>query len=1328
MNPNRPFRIGASTILCSIAFLSGCGRASQNASLADVCDTPVSSGSRPGASTLAPPPPLSIFCNSARPSNIAQATQSIELGVKFKADVNGFISGVKFYKDALNTGTHTGTLWGSTGTLLATTTFISETASGWQSSNFTSPVAISANTIYVISYHTDTGHYAGDLGYFATFGADNGPLHAPSNPIGGGNGVFKTGPTGFPSSVYQASNYWVDVLYTAASGTPAPFIYSPNPAVYTKGAAIVGNAPSPAAGSATSYSVAPLLPPGLSLTAATGVISGTPSALLAATNYTVTATNSAGNTTATVNIAVNDGAPSGLIYSSNPATYIKGTAIANNNPSSSGGAITSYAVSPALPAGLQLNSTSGLISGTPTAVISTTNYSVTGTNSGGSTSAVLAITINDSAPSGLVYSLNPAVYTKGTAIANNTPSNSGGAVVSYSVSPALPSGLNLSATTGVISGTPGAAAAAASYSVTATNSSGSTSAVVNIGVNDTAPSGLTYSVNPATYTKGTAIANNTPISAGAITSYAVSPALPAGLSLNSTTGVISGTATAITANANYTVTGTNGGGSAIAVLSITVNDVAPAGLVYSTNPAAYTKGTAIANNTPSNSGGAVVSYSVSPALPSGLNLSATTGVVSGTPAAAAAAASYNVTATNSGGSTSAAVNITVNDVVPSGPLTIFGSSQPLSFAASVQSLELGVKFKADVNGFIIGGRFFKDVNNTGAHSASLWSSTGTLLATTAYSGETPSGWQSANFAAPVAITANTIYVISYHTDAGHQAGDLNYFTTSGKDTGVLHAPSSPAVGGNGVFIAGATAFPTQTYLDSNYWVDVTFSTTNPGPPPPPPPPPPGATVAFPGASGGGAQSLGGRGGTVILVTNTADSGAGSLRACVDAVGPRTCVFRTGGTITLINSLAVYNPFITIAGQTAPGGGIQLAGPNSAGNPSLQVSTHDVVVQYLRVRRGHNAGEICNANPWSCGASVEVLDMPSVDPYNIVFDHLSSEWSNYDSMIVLGSNSATSQPRAITVSQSILGEALAGAGQTVGANFGGYSGQGPTTPDAMVELDLHHNLFAGFSHRMPLLTVKSARLVNNIVYGWTYYGMRSKGFRDFIGNYFKVRSGQTAASHEIHAWTENAGNDTSFAPSFYLSGNAGPSDPGGTANWTMTALAINESAGEASSPLATTYQRSSPIPTPTGYVPMIADPVATISSASGPMLNTARAAPYDGVGASRKLDCASKWVDAQDVVDSRIVKAVANGTTLYGSYDYSSLSASPQSQADLGGWPALSAGIPCADVDGNGLPDVWESYWAGQLKVVGTVLDPKAFSFGDGYTNLEHYLSGLNPSP
>ena len=115
----------------------------------------------------------------------------VQLGVKFRSDVSGTIRGIRFYKAATNTGTHVGNLWSSTGSLLATGTFSNETTSGWQQVNFTTPVSITANTVYVASYHTNTGHYSINTNYFASSGVDNAPLHALANGVSGGNGVYQ---------------------------------------------------------------------------------------------------------------------------------------------------------------------------------------------------------------------------------------------------------------------------------------------------------------------------------------------------------------------------------------------------------------------------------------------------------------------------------------------------------------------------------------------------------------------------------------------------------------------------------------------------------------------------------------------------------------------------------------------------------------------------------------------------------------------------------------------------------------------------------------------------------------------------------------------------------------------------------------------------------------------------------------------------------------------------------------------------------------------------------------------------------------------------------
>jgi len=139
----------------------------------------------------------------------------LELGVKFKSDVAGTITGIRFYKASTNTGTHVGNLWSSNGTRLATATFTGETASGWQQVNFATPVAISANTVYVASYHTNVGHYGFDEYYFATAGVDNPPLHALADGVSGGNGVYRYGSNStFPNQSWHASHAWVDVVFS----------------------------------------------------------------------------------------------------------------------------------------------------------------------------------------------------------------------------------------------------------------------------------------------------------------------------------------------------------------------------------------------------------------------------------------------------------------------------------------------------------------------------------------------------------------------------------------------------------------------------------------------------------------------------------------------------------------------------------------------------------------------------------------------------------------------------------------------------------------------------------------------------------------------------------------------------------------------------------------------------------------------------------------------------------------------------------------------------------------------------------------------------------
>ncbi len=169
------------------------------------------------------PPPTgsggSIWSASAAPSVADGGPDSpVELGVRFRSDVAGKITGVRFYKSTANTGTHVANLWSSTGTNLATATFTGETASGWQQVLFATPVSITAGTAYVASYHTNVGHYAADQDSFASSGVDAPPLHAPADAGSAPNGVFAYGSTSaFPSNGWNSTNYWVDVVFAPAA-------------------------------------------------------------------------------------------------------------------------------------------------------------------------------------------------------------------------------------------------------------------------------------------------------------------------------------------------------------------------------------------------------------------------------------------------------------------------------------------------------------------------------------------------------------------------------------------------------------------------------------------------------------------------------------------------------------------------------------------------------------------------------------------------------------------------------------------------------------------------------------------------------------------------------------------------------------------------------------------------------------------------------------------------------------------------------------------------------------------------------------------------------
>jgi Domain of unknown function (DUF4082)/Secretion system C-terminal sorting domain/Bacterial Ig domain len=167
------------------------------------------------------PGEISIWDNSVtggEPVNVDNS--AVELGMKFRSSAAGYVTGVRFYKRANNTGTHTGRLWSSTGALLADVTFTNETASGWQQAKFSNPVNIQANTTYIVSYHAPNGQYAFTENGFQLAGITNGSLTALQSGVDGLNGVYKYGAGGvFPNESFNNANYWVDVLFVPTNSS-----------------------------------------------------------------------------------------------------------------------------------------------------------------------------------------------------------------------------------------------------------------------------------------------------------------------------------------------------------------------------------------------------------------------------------------------------------------------------------------------------------------------------------------------------------------------------------------------------------------------------------------------------------------------------------------------------------------------------------------------------------------------------------------------------------------------------------------------------------------------------------------------------------------------------------------------------------------------------------------------------------------------------------------------------------------------------------------------------------------------------------------------------
>lgn len=464
-------------------------------------------------------------------------------------------------------------------------------------------------------------------------------------------------------------------------------------------------------------------------------------------------------------------------------------------------------------------------------------------------------------------------------------------------------------------------------------------------------------------------------------------------------------------------------------------------------------------------------------------------------------------------------------------------------------------------------------------------------------------------------------------------------------------------------------------------------------PPHPPRLPEAVIPAFPGAWGGGMFTTGGRGGKVFAVTNLNDSGPGSLRAALETEGPRMVIFRVAGTIKINGDLNINHPDITIAGQSAPGDGICIAG-------TLNINTHNVIIRHLRVRRGVPAGGQGDDN---IGGNPH---------HHIIIDHCSTSWGMDENISLYrhmrpsldGKTQIKDPAEHITIQWTISSEALDARGHAFGGTWGGN----PST--------FHHNLFASNTARNPSIGMSGAfDFRYNVVFNWRHRsidGGDETSTVNLINNYFKpgpatnpdmravfARIEQRSMYSPGSAWAEGGWypKAANRPGKWYVAGNIMHDNPAVTnANWLGMRGKESRAASIPNDLAAENIARV--------HTPFEGWPVAPHQTAE---------TVFEAV-----LAKAGATLPRRDAVDLRVTEMVRSGKPMTQTGIIKDIT-------EVGGYPDLkynAAQVP-VDSDGDGMPDQWEIKYN---------LDPKnpkdgaMDTDGDGYTNVEEYLNGTNP--
>jgi len=434
--------------------------------------------------------------------------------------------------------------------------------------------------------------------------------------------------------------------------------------------------------------------------------------------------------------------------------------------------------------------------------------------------------------------------------------------------------------------------------------------------------------------------------------------------------------------------------------------------------------------------------------------------------------------------------------------------------------------------------------------------------------------------------------------------------------------------------------------------------------------------AFPGAEGAGAFTLGGRGGKVFEVTSLSDGGPGSLRKAIEAEGPRIVIFRVSGIITLERALTISNPYITIAGQTAPGDGICVRGQTT------EINTHDVVLRFLRFRRGNIKDRNAALGGYPIG--------------NIIVDHCSASWgleenlSLYRYMKKMPDGSQKKTPvENITIQWCISSEALDLNNHAFGATWGGKN------------CSFHHNLFACNTGRNPSIGWGDHfDFRNNVLFNWRHRTVDrgdASSMVNIVANYYKPGPAVNAGAvrycicrpQHLDMYSE-AQRDGKW----YVAENFVVGHPKVTSDNWADGVQFDDDPSKAE------------------IQALIKKVRATTPASAVPITQHSAEQAYELV-----LAQAGATLPERDPVDKRIINMVRIGKPTFGNGII-------DTPSNVGGWPEYNSAPAPIDSDHDGMPDAWEKKFG--LKWNDPSDGPQDADM-DGYTNVEEWLNNTDPT-